>query len=131
MPQVFWKIGFTLHACCVVLIAVSAYLGILPTTYKVIPYADAIGHAVLIGLLAFFLDGMLKFRPLFPDMLTALRVAPLVILLISGLEEIAQRFSPRRTSSLIDFAADAAGILAASWLAYQLEQRVLRLKKSC
>lgn len=128
MPHVFWKIGLTFHACCVVCIAVSAYVGILPTTYRVIPHADVIGHAVLIGLLAFFLDGMLKFRPLFPDRLTALRVAPLVILLIAGLEEVAQRFSPRRTSSLIDFAADAVGVLLASWLAYQLEQRVRRLK---
>jgi len=128
MPYNFWKIGFVLHACCVVLIAVLAYLGILPTTYKVIPHADVIGHAVLIGLLAFFLDGMLRFRPLFLNTLRILRVAPLVILLIAGLEEIAQRFSPRRTSSLIDFSADVVGVLLASWLAYQLEQRVRLMK---
>lgn len=130
MPPTFWKIGLTLHASFVVLVAVLAYLGILPTTYKIIPYADVIGHAVLIGLLAFFLDGMLKFRPLFSNMLTALRIAPLIILLIAGVEEIAQRFSPRRTSSVIDFAADAAGVLCASWLAYQFEQRALRQKHS-
>lgn len=129
MPHVFWKIGFMFHACSVMLIVVFAYFGILPTTYSVIPYADVIGHAVLIGLLAFFLDGMLRFRPLFSETCQALRVAPLFILLIAGLEEIAQRFSPRRTSSIIDFAADVAGVLLASWLAHQLEQqRVRRLK---
>ena len=124
MPHVFWKIGFMFHACSVMLIVVFAYFGILPTTYSVIPYADVIGHAVLIGLLAFFLDGMLKFRTLFPGTLTALRIAPLAILLIAGIEEAAQRFSPRRTSSVIDFAADAVGVLLASWLAYRLEQRI-------
>ena len=130
MPYNFWKIGFTLHACCVVLIAALAYLGILPTTYKVIPHADVIGHAVLIGLLAFFLDGMLRFRPVFPDKLRTLRIAPVAVLLVAGLEEIAQRFSPRRTSSIIDFAADVVGVLFASWLAYHLEQRAFRQKNS-
>ncbi len=128
MSQNFWKIGFTLHACFVVLVAVLAYLGILPTTYKVIPYADVIGHAVLIGLLAFFLDGTLKFRPLFPGKLSALRLAPLLILAVAGIEEVAQRFSPRRASSLIDFAADVVGVLLASCLAYRLEQRVRGMK---
>ena len=119
MPYYFWKIGFTIHACAVVMIATAAYLGILPTQYRVIPHADLIGHAVLIGALAFFADGLLRFRPL----ISALRFAPFVVLLIAGIEEMAQSLSPRRTASLLDFAADVGGVFIASWLARALDKK--------
>lgn len=122
MPSLYWKVGLTLHAAFVIIIAVSAYLGVLPATYRVLPHADIIGHAVLIGLLAFFLDGTLRFRPLVSGRVPALRAAPVIILVIAGVEELAQSLSPRRTASLLDFAADVVGVCLASWGANLLEQ---------
>ncbi len=122
----FWKYGFFIHLSLVLLIAASAYFGILPTTYDVIPYSDLIGHAVLIGLLAFFLDGWLRFRPLIPGKVPFLRLAPMIILSIAAFEELAQSLSPRRTASLKDFAADVIGVCLCSWIA----RRISRLPES-
>ncbi len=81
LTKAFWSYGFCIHLCLVLLIAISAYLGILPITYKRIPHFDLVGHAVLVGLLAFFLDGILRFRPLFPGKFSFIRIAPVIILI--------------------------------------------------
>lgn len=117
MPTIFWKYGFFIHLSIVTIIVVSAYLGIIPSVFTVIPFSDLIGHALLIGLLAFYLDGLLNFRPLIPGKFTFLRLAPILILLISAIEELAQSFSSRRTSSMWDFTADITGIILLSCLA--------------
>lgn len=100
----------------------GAYAGILPTTLPNVPYADKVGHAVLIGPLAFFLDGALELRPLvsgwrFP------RLAPVLVLTVAGIEEYMQRFSSRRSSSFEDFAADVVGVCFFSWLAGRVARR--------
>lgn len=128
--KAFWSYGFCIHLGLVLLIAVSAYLGILPTEYKGLPRYDLVGHAVLIGLLAFFLDGMLNFRLLFFGRFLEIRLAPVLILSLAALEEIAQVFSPHRTASLSDFFADAVGIVLCSWLAKYLAQRAAVRKVS-
>jgi VanZ family protein len=63
--------------------------------------------------LAFFLDGALALKPL----TGSVRLAPVLVLACAGIEEYAQRFSPRRTSSWSDFAADAVGVALFSWMA--------------
>jgi hypothetical protein len=117
MTKTFWISGFCLHLGLVLLIAVSAYLGILPTHYKVIPQSDFFGHAILIGMLAFFLDGSLDFRPLISGRMDWLRLGPALSLTIAAIEEVAQVLSPNRTASLKDFAGDVLGIVLCSWLA--------------
>lgn len=119
----FWNYGFCIHLCLVSLIAVSAYLGILPTAYKGLPRYDLLAHFILVGLLAFFLDGVLSFRPLFSGKFRFIRVAPLIILGIAAVEELAQSLSFRRTASLADFIANALGIIFCSWLAKYLTER--------
>jgi len=104
-----------MHLCLDVTIATLAYLGVLPTTLRGLPHADVLGHMVLIGLLAFFLDGALDFRPLFKGW-SAPRLAPVAVLAVAGVEEIAQSLSPRRTASLIDYAGDVVGVCFFSWL---------------
>lgn len=94
----------------------------LPTSLPSFPNFDKIAHAVLIGLLAFFLDGALDFRPLvrgwrFP------RLGPTLVLAVAGIEEYAQRFSAHRGSSILDFAADLAGVCFFSWLARRVAGR--------
>jgi hypothetical protein len=117
MTKTLWISGFCLHLGLVLLIAISAYLGILPTHYKVIPQSDFFGHVILIGFLAFFLDGSLDFRPLIPGRIDWLRLGPVLILTIAAIEEIAQMLSPNRTASLKDFVGDMLGIILCSWLA--------------
>lgn len=121
--KTFWNYGLGVHLGVVTTISLSAYWGILPTTCKVIPHADLWGHLVLVGLLAFFLDGAFRFRPLFSGKLTFLRLAPALMIAIAALEELAQSFSPRRTASISDFLADVFGILLGSWLAKYLVER--------
>jgi polysaccharide biosynthesis protein VpsQ len=122
LPRRTFRIGFAAHLGLVILIATGAYLGILPTSLPQLPHFDLLGHAVLIGGLAFFLDGALGLRPLvrgvrFP------RLAPVIVLAVAGVEEYAQRLSSRRTSSWSDYAADVAGVLFFSWLAARLSAK--------
>ena len=121
--KTFWNYGLGVHLSVVTTISLLAYLNILPTTYKFIPHADLAGHLVLVGLLAFFLDGVLGFHPLFSGRLAFLRVAPVLVIALSGLEELAQSFSPYRTVSVSDFLADVLGIVLCSWLAKYLVER--------
>jgi hypothetical protein len=122
-----FRMGFAAQLGLDVLIALGAYLGYLPTSLPSIPHADLLGHAVLIGPLAFFLDGALGLRPLirgtrFP------RLAPVLILAVAGIEEYAQRFSPRRSSSFSDYAADIVGVCFFSWLARRVAERPRRAR---
>ena len=123
LTQKFWNYGFRIHLGIVLLISISAYLGILPTTPKGILRYDLLGHLVLIGVLAFFLDGVLHFRPFIPGRFQYIRLAPVIILALAAVEEFAQRFSLRRTSSLADLFADAIGIVLFSWLAKYVARR--------
>ena len=121
--KTFWKYGFCLHCGLVLLVALSAYLGVIPTVYRGIPHADLIGHFVLFGILAFFFDGLLQFRPLLPGKIAFLRLAPVLLLTVIAIEELAQSLSPRRTASVDDFIADVIGVFICSWLAKFLTER--------
>ena len=113
----FWRVAFVVQLVVVVAIVVGAYLGRLPTFYQGIPHADLVAHAVLFGLLAGFLDGALSHRPLLLRGAPWLRLAPVLVLAVAAVEEVAQRLSPRRTSSLSDYAADVVGVILFVWLA--------------
>jgi len=117
-----WKLGFVVHLCVVVSIATAAYMGLISTMPFRFQNADLLGHAILIGLLAFFLDGALGFRPLLRGRLGFLRLGPTIILCLAAAEELAQVLSPRRSSSLSDFAADLFGIVVLSWLARRISR---------
>lgn len=121
--KVFWTWGFWIHCGIVLLIALSAYFGVLPISYKGIPRCDLVGHTLLIGLLAFFLDGVLQFRPLIPNRFTYIRRAPVIILGIAAVEEFGQSFSPFRSASWDDLFADTVGIVFFSWLAKYLAEK--------
>ncbi len=125
----FWVYGFCLHVSFVLVIALSAYVEILPTHHKAIPYSDFWGHMILIGMLAFFLDGVFEFRPLLPGKAEWLRLGPVIILTIAAVEEAAQMLSPNRTASLKDFVADVLGIFICSWLAKWLAARTFRARE--
>jgi len=113
----FFRKGLLAQLTLVVAMSVAAYTGRIPTSLPQVPHADWLGHAVGIGGLAFFLDGALRRRPL-PGGRGSLAAA--IVLLAAGVEEYAQRFSPRRSSSWGDFAADVVGGIFFVWLSRRL-----------
>jgi polysaccharide biosynthesis protein VpsQ len=120
--QRFWKLGFAAQLSLVVLISIGAYAGVIPTVFTVVPHLDKLGHFILIGALAFFLDGALDHRELYRG-LRFPRLAPVLVLAVAGIEEYLQRLSPRRTSEWGDFFADAVGVFFFAWLAGRVGRR--------
>ena len=119
MTRRHFRLGFALQVGLDFLIGLGAYLGVLPTALPQIPHVDLLFHALLIGLLGGLLDGALGFRRVVPG-LAFPRLGGVLVLLVAGIEEFAQRFSPRRSSSYPDFIADVVGVLFFSWLARRL-----------
>lgn len=119
-----FRLGFAAHLALVTAIGAAAYLQALPSVQVLHPEADKVMHAVLIGLLGFFLDGALGFRPLLPKRLRWPRLGPVIVLGLAGIEELGQMLSPVRTASLADFAADLLGVLLLSALALRLARRL-------
>jgi VanZ family protein len=119
----FFRLGLAAHLTLVVLISAGAYLGILPTSVHGVPYADKLGHAVLIGGLAFFLDGALEHRRLHPS-LSFPRLGPALVLFVAAIEEYLQRFSARRSSDIMDYAADIVGVCFFAWLSLRVDARL-------
>ena len=119
MTRRHFRWALALQLALDVLIAVGAYLGMLPTVLPNLPHSDLLLHAILIGLLGGLLDGALGFRRLLPNLVRP-RLGPFLVLLVAGAEEYAQRFSARRTSTWSDFIADVVGVLFFSWLARQV-----------
>jgi hypothetical protein len=116
----FFRAGFAAHLTLVVLISIGAYAGALPTSIAAVPHLDLLGHAILIGGLAFFLDGALEHRGLLRDRAFP-RLGPVLVLVAAGIEEYAQRFSPRRDSSWSDYAADVVGVCFFAWLSLRVD----------
>jgi hypothetical protein len=113
--KTFFRLGLLAHLTFVVLVSIGAYTGLLPTKLPNLPYADKVGHALFIGLLAFFLDGALDHRRLVPR-LAFPRLGPALVVMAAGIEEYLQRLSPRRSSDIWDFAADVVGVCFFAWL---------------
>jgi hypothetical protein len=113
--RTFFRLGFAAHLSLVVLISAGAYIGLLPTSLPDFPGFDKLGHAVLIGGLAFFLDGALSHRRLLRDHAFP-RLGPVLVVVAAGIEEYLQRLSPRRSSDPWDFAADVVGVCFFAWL---------------
>ena len=114
----FFRAGLAAHLTLVIAISIGAYTGLLPTVIQRVPHLDKLGHAVLIGGIAFFLDGVLEHRRAWRSP----SLAALAVLVVAGVEEYAQRLSPRRSSDLMDFAADVVGVCFFVWLSRRLDQ---------
>jgi polysaccharide biosynthesis protein VpsQ len=114
-----WALAFQL--ALILLISLGAYRGVLPTVLPRLPHSDLPIHALLYGLLGAFLDGALGFRRVTPG-LSFPRLGAMLVIVAAGIEEYAQRFSARRTSTYSDFIADVLGVLLFSWLAKRISR---------
>lgn len=108
-PRWPWWLGFLVVLALGLHLTVRAYREQLPALFAV-PGVDKVVHAVMAGALVFFLDGALGQR----DLRAGRAWVPLAALLVLapvGVEEILQRFSITRNSSVLDFLADVAGVV--------------------
>src|SRR5262249_44656737 len=71
------------------------------------PRADFVGHFFFMGALAFFADGLARHRTILG---APVRLGPTLVFAVAALDELAQRLSPRRSSSMSDLVADALGV---------------------
>ncbi len=115
----FWIVGLVLYAAFIVLLVVLADLGRLPLFFF-FPAYDTVGHFVLIGLLAFFINGALNGRVAFRVVGLPVYTAVLVTAVLALAEELSQGFLLTRTMSLRDSLADLAGILVFGFLSARL-----------
>ena len=107
-----WWTGLLLVAAGAAYMSSLAYAEGLPAIFRVVPQFDKVVHFTVAGLLAFFLDGALGRRTLFAGSRVAVPLAAVAVLAPAGVEEYLQRYSTNRTSSIWDFAADVAGVVA-------------------
>ena len=122
MSKWFWRVGLGLHLSFVLLIGFSAYAGYIPNVIHAIPKGDVLCHFLLIGMVGFFVDGVLGFRPLWPGRFEWLRLGPILVICVAGAEELAQAAVPHRSCNIWDFVGDVTGVFFFSWLATRLEQ---------
>lgn len=114
-----WLVGLILYAAFIALIVLLADLGRLPLFFF-FPGYDTVGHFVLIGLLAFFINGVMGGRVAFRVGGIPVHTAILATAGLALVEELSQGFMSTRSMSLRDFAADAAGILFFVFLSNRL-----------
>ena len=113
---IWWGSAFWLAS--VVVIIVVADLGRLTPIYTILtayPGSDKVGHFVLMGGVAFFMNLRLRCREWRGWLVGSVVVGTLVTI-----EEFSQLWMTSRTFDLLDLAADFAGILSFGWLAKRL-----------
>ncbi len=101
-------------------LTVIAYAEGLPRIFESFENFDKLAHFGFAGLLSFFLDGALRRRAAFVAFGHAIPLAAVLVLVPAGAEELLQRYSVHRTSSIWDFAADLAGVIVLLSLARRL-----------
>ena len=113
---IWW--GSALWLASVVVIIVLADLGRLKPIYTILtayPGSDKVGHFVLIGGVAFFMNLLLRCREW-----RGWLVGSVVVGTLATLEEFSQLSMSTRTFDLLDLTADFAGIFFFGWLANRL-----------
>lgn len=129
MPtRTLWRIGFSAHFSAIVLVSIVAYAGALPRWLGLVPHADKVLHLLGAGALALLLDGALEFRGLVSSDSRFPPLGSTLVLTLCGVEEILQGFSVHRTSSILDFAADALGVTLAYIASSRLRRTLERAK---
>ncbi|HVH44061.1 MAG TPA: VanZ family protein [Labilithrix sp.] len=113
-PTIWW-LGLAASGLVAATLSLDAYVEGLPPVFEEIPHLDKTLHFALAGVLTFFLDGVLRRRMIRLGPVSV-PLAAVLFLVPAAIEEFLQRFSVNRSSSVGDFAADAAGVAFFVWL---------------
>ena len=106
----------------VIALANQGELGYLGVIVYELPYTDKMGHFILMGLLAFFINLSLKCSTISIGNWNFLK-GSLIILILVTLEEISQLLFDTRTFDLMDLFADYLGIFLFGRLALYFKTR--------
>ncbi|EDN65872.1 conserved hypothetical protein, membrane [Beggiatoa sp. PS] len=99
------------------------YIHILRYLVSSIPYGDKLGHFILMGFLAFFVNLLLNCKKIKVFQVSVLKGSAIVLIIVT-FEEISQIFIDNRSYDLLDLTFDYLGIwvfgqLAFKWMSYQ------------
>jgi VanZ family protein len=97
------------------------YIHILSNLVKDIPYGDKLGHFILMGLLAFFVNILVNCEKIKLFQISFLKGSVIVFVIVT-LEEFSQIFISNRSFDLMDLTFDYLGILVFGQLAWYLMQ---------
>ncbi|MDC0741769.1 hypothetical protein [Polyangium mundeleinium] len=115
-----WRLALAGYVVLLGIISGLAYARGLPLAVLSTPYLDKVLHFGLLGG-ASFLARRATGDARVPWI--GLPAGPVVVGLLATIEECAQRFSPARTFSLGDLAANLLGVVVLGWLARPRPQR--------
>lgn len=113
-----WKTSLILYTLVLLVIFISAYLKLIPTEIKAVPFYDSIGHFVLYGIWGYLFARVFNKNALRSDS-WFLPWGILLALTIAIVEESLQSFSAVRTFSLFDLGWGIVGILLALFVVNQ------------
>ncbi len=117
----FATAGYVFFLLLMIFLADTGKLDQYVSCYKSVPCGDKLGHFVLMGFLSFLANMLFRVRT-FSFLGQRLLLGSAVVFAVVFIEECSQLFLPRRSFSLLDLSADAAGI----WVFGVLAQIVCR-----
>lgn len=120
-----WNVYLSIYTCLLLLIFVFAYLRLIPTELKMVPFYDSIGHFVLYGiwgyLFAKVFDRQIRLNIL------SIPIGVLITFGIAVVEESLQSLSSVRTFSLYDLGWGVLGIFLAGAITHLSVERINNL----
>ncbi|TCS94927.1 VanZ family protein [Hazenella coriacea] len=118
-----WKFAFIGYILFLLTVFALAYLKLIPVKLQYLPLFDTIGHFMLLGI-ASYLSHRAFNRKMISLGWVKIPLGPLLISIFIMIEEFLQSFSPYRTMSLSDIAANLSGII----LFYLIDWVYLKIK---
>ncbi len=114
ISQKSWIVIFWLYVLILVIISACAYWQLLPASLTA---NDKLGHFILLGTAGFFSHQALNHRML-KTALFPLPLGPVLVSLVSAIDEFLQIGSTVRSFDLVDLSANLIGI----WLFYAIAE---------
>lgn len=105
-----WIVGAVCMGSFLVLVSVLAYLRLIPTEIKSIPYYDSIGHFMLFGMFAFAAEMAFGGRKV-SALGIPLSIGASLVALYAVVDESLQAFSAVRTFDLHDLGFGLFGVV--------------------
>jgi len=114
-----------------IIIVIAANLGLVPSFFSfvyLLPGGDKAGHFILMGLLSFLINSIMRASRVKVFSLDLLK-GSLIVIAIVTIEEFSQLFLKFRAFSIIDLFFDYTGIIIFGYFAAYLVNRKRQLEK--